>query len=130
MAEEAGLPVVNMLLYVGVAMIPSAVCGALLWAPRLLRRLRRKPGPLPQGPPIEKLAADLRRVHQVLVHYGPGTPVVRRIGTQQAYDQLLIQACRAVEVPHRLDRLRPGTELELERLRVEEQLRDAGLVIP
>jgi hypothetical protein len=48
----------------------------------------------------------------------------------QAYDQLLIQACRAVDVSHRIDQLPPGTDLELERLRVEEQLRDAGLAIP
>jgi hypothetical protein len=130
MADEAGLPVVNMLLYVGVAMIPTAVCGAVLWVPKLIKRVRRGSGVRPQGPPIEKIVADLRRVRRALALYGQqGTPQVRRIGTLQAYDELLMQACRAVDVAHRLDTLRDGTELELERLRVEEQLRQAGLVI-
>jgi hypothetical protein len=118
-----------MLLYLGVSLIPTAVCGAFLWLPRLVRRLRRE-RPAPAGPPIEKLAADLRRVHRVLAHYEPGTPVVRRIGTLQAYDHLLKQACAAVDVQHQLDCLPQGTDLELERLRVEESLRSAGLAIP
>lgn len=118
-----------MLLYAVVSLIPTAVCGAFVWLPRLARRLRRKPRYVPSGPPIEKLAADLRRVRGVLVHYEPGTPLVRRIGTLQAYDQLLIQACRAVDVEQRIDALPPGTDLEIERLRVEQHLRDAGLAI-
>jgi hypothetical protein len=130
MAGQAGFPVGNMLLYVGIALIPTAACAAVMWAPRVIRRIRRRPAPLAQGPPIEKLAADLRRVHRVLAGYEQGTPLVRRVGTLQAYDELLIQACRAVDVDQRIDRLRPGTELELERLRVEEQLRHAGLAIP
>jgi hypothetical protein len=131
MAGTAGVPVLNMLLYGVVAMIPTAVCGAILWVPRLVNRIkRRRPPAEPTGPPIEKLAADLRRVHRVLTHYEPGTPVVRRIGTLQAYDQLLVQACRAVGVSQRIDQLRAGIDLELERLRVEAELRDAGLAIP
>lgn len=126
----AGVPIFNILLYGVIAMIPTAVCGAILWIPRLVSRLGRRRPAVPTGPPIEKLAADLRRVHRVLTNYAPGTPVVRRIGTLQAYDELLIQACRAVDVDHQIGRLPPGTDLELERLRVEEQLRDAGLAIP
>jgi hypothetical protein len=130
MAAAAGVPVLNMLLYVVIALIPTAVCGAILWLPRLLKRFRRRPKAVPAGPPIEKLAADLRRVRRILVTYESGTPVVRRLGTLQAYDHLLVQACRAVEVKQRIDQLPPGTDLELERLRVEEELRDAGLAIP
>jgi hypothetical protein len=131
MAGMAGVPVLNMLLYGLVAMIPTAVCGAILWIPRLVNRIRRRRPPAePTGPPIEKLAADLRRVHRILTHYEPGTPVVRRMGTLQAYDQLLVQACRALDVPHRIDEIPAGIDLELERLRVEAELRDAGLMIP
>ncbi len=130
MATAAGVPVLNMLLYVVIALIPTAVCGAFLWLPRLLKRFKRRPEPAPAGPPIEKLAADLRRVRRILVTYESGTPIVRRLGTLQAYDHLLVQACRAVQVQQRIDQLPPGTDLELERLRVEEELRDAGLAIP
>jgi hypothetical protein len=129
MAGPAGAPVLNMLLYVVISFVPTAVCGAFLWLPRLVERFRRRK-PAAPGPPIEKIAADLRRVHRILVRYEPGTPRVRRLGTLQAYDQLLIQACQAVEVDHRIDKLPPGTDLELERLRVEERLREAGLAIP
>ncbi|MEV4315428.1 hypothetical protein [Actinocrispum sp. NPDC049592] len=129
MAATAGVPVLNMLLYVVIALIPTAVCGAFLWLPRLFRRFQRRPKPAPAGPPIEKLAADLRRVRRILVTYESGTPVVRRLGTLQAYDHLLVQACRAVRVPQRIDQLSPGIDLELERLRVEESLRDAGVAI-
>jgi hypothetical protein len=130
MSGAAGLPVTNMLLYLAIVISPTAVCWMVLRIPRLVRRLSGH-GPQPaDGPPIEQLAADLRRVHRLLVHYGPGTPYVRRAGTLQAYDELLKQACLAVDVQHRLDRLPPGTELELERLRVEESLRCAGLAIP
>jgi hypothetical protein len=117
-----------MLLYLMIVTGLPAACWILLRLPRLLRRLRRRPEIAPH-PPIEQVAADLRRVHRLLAHFGPGTPVVRRRGTLQAYDALLMQACFAVGIDHELDRLPPGMSLELERLRVEESLKDAGLVI-
>jgi hypothetical protein len=117
-----------MLLYLVIVFSPPAACWLLLRLPRLLRRFRR-PTPAPSHPPIEKVAADLRRLHRLLTHFGPGTPVVRRRGTLQAYDALLIQACIAIDIPHQLDHLPPGLSLELERLRVEESLKSAGLVI-
>jgi hypothetical protein len=120
----------NMLLYLAIAMIPTALAGAVLAVPRLVRWVRRRRATrLPAGPPIEQLAADLRRVHRVLDHYGPGTPMVRRAGTLQAYDELLAQACTAMDIEHELNKLPLGVTLELERLRVEESLRTAGLVI-
>jgi hypothetical protein len=129
MPGSAGLPVLNMLLYLVIVISPPAACWILLRLPRLFRRLRRRPPPAPARPPIEKVAADLRRLHRLLAHFGPGTPVVRRRGTLLAYDALLIQACLAIDIDHQLDQLPPGMSLELERLRVEESLKDAGLVI-
>ncbi|MET0132852.1 MAG: hypothetical protein ABW215_04585 [Kibdelosporangium sp.] len=129
MSGPAGFPLTNTLLYLAIAISPTAVCWLVLRAPRLVRKLRQQ-SPAADGPPIEQLAADLRRVRRLLAHHAPGTPIVRRRGTLQAYDELLRQACLAVDVRHRLDVLPPGTELELERLRVEESLRSAGLVIP
>ncbi|MBP2324311.1 hypothetical protein JOF56_004696 [Kibdelosporangium banguiense] len=129
MPGAAGFPVLNMLLYLVIVISPVAACWMVMRLPRLIRRLRRRPQVVSTHPPIEKVAADLRRLHNLLAQFGPGTPIVRRRGTLQAYDCLLMQACTAVEVDHRLDRLPPGTSLELERIRVEESLRAAGLVI-
>jgi hypothetical protein len=127
MPGEDTVPVANMLLYLVIAIVPTAACWALLRLPRLVRRFRRT-RPVVTNPPIERVAADLRRVHRVLNAFGPGTPMVRRRGALQAYDSLLIQACQAVDVPHRLDAM-AGTPLEIERLRVEQSLISAGLVI-
>jgi hypothetical protein len=69
-------------------------------------------------------------VHRNLTEFAPGTPYTRRVAARQAYDTLLAQACRAVEVPNRLEKLPEGVEREVERLRVEQGLRDAGLLIP
>ncbi|WP_309115508.1 hypothetical protein [Saccharothrix sp.] len=125
----ASAPWGNFALFVGVALAPSALCWAVLHIPRLLRRLRREPL-TPRGLPIEQLAADLRRVHRVLALIRPGTPYARRAGVRQAYDVLLAQACAAVGVPHRLDDLPEGVDRDIERLRVEEALRQEGLAIP
>lgn len=117
-----------MLLYLLIAITPTAACWALLRLPRLMSRFRRQ-HEVAASPPIERIAADLRRVHRILTGYGPGTPMVRRAGALRAYDCLLMQACRAVDVPHRLDQVPTGTPLEIERLRVEQSLMSAGLVI-
>jgi hypothetical protein len=85
---------------------------------------------VPAGPPIERLAADLRRVHRQLAGYPSGTSAARRIGTRQAYDELLGQACRQIEVPNRLDGLPEGIDRDIERLRIEQSLRDRGLAVP
>lgn len=133
MADTAGLPIANLLLYAVVAMTPVVVLWAIFNGPRLVGRLARRirrPAPVPPGPPIERLVADLRRVHRVLTEFEPGTPVVRRRAARQAYDALLVQACEAVDVRHRFGQLPEGIDREIERLRVEEALRSAGLAVP
>ncbi|MFE5504961.1 hypothetical protein ACFQ73_20535 [Amycolatopsis japonica] len=117
-------------LYAVVAVAPSVLFWCALKVPAGLRwwRGRRRPE-LPAGPPIEKLAADLRRVHRLLAELPSGASAVRRYGTRQAYDALLVQACREVEVEHRLAELPEGFDRELERLRVEESLAERGLSV-
>jgi len=121
----------NLVLLAIAVIAPSALFWMLLRLPRTVDAagayLRRRRGPLPDHPPIERLAADLRRVHRTLKEFPPGTPVVRRRATRDAYDALLVQACQAVDVPHRLDALAEGVDREVERLRVEEALSDAGV---
>ncbi|TWP51799.1 hypothetical protein FKR81_13150 [Lentzea tibetensis] len=122
----AEAPVGNLVLYVIAAVAPSLLFWALLRLPRLIRRMRH-PKLVVEAPPVEMIAADLRRVRRVLRFYQPGTPAVRRISARQAYDELLKQACLAVDVEHRLDTLPEGVDRDIERLRVEESLRCAGL---
>jgi hypothetical protein len=129
MAELDGFPLTNLLLYAAVAVAPTFFFWAALTIFATTRR-RRGPTHEPEHRPIQALAADLRRVHRLLAEFGPGTPAARRIGARQAYDALLIQACAAVEVEHELDALPEGLDREVERLRVEEALRTAGLAIP
>jgi hypothetical protein len=126
-------PMANVLLFAVAVIAPTLVFWGLVRVPRLVdgigERIRRR-HPAPTGLPIEQLAADLRRVHRLLVHIPDGTPMVRRVATREAYDELLRQACTAVNVEHDLDELPEGVERDMERLRVEEALRSAGLTIP
>ncbi|MFC0434818.1 hypothetical protein [Kutzneria buriramensis] len=122
----------NLLLYLALTMVPAAACWLLLQGPQIADWLRqaRRPRPSASGPPIQVVARNLRRVHRTLVDFEPGTPALRRLAARQAYDDLLRQACRALAIPHRLDDLPEGMDKEIERLRVEESLRQAGLHIP
>ena len=132
MADATGSVAGPLVLFAVVSLAPSALFWCLLRVPNLYHRLvdlrRRKF--VPEGPPIERVAADLRRVHRLLAGYPQGTPAARRIGTRQAYDELLTQACRQVGVPHRLGELPEGMDREIERLRVEHCLREHGLAVP
>jgi len=126
----AEVPVHNLVLYAVVVSTPVVLGWIAITAPKVARKIKRRTPVVPGGPSIEQVSADLRRVHRTLVEFESGTPVVRRRGARQAYDALLMQACRAVEVDHRLGYLPEGMDRELERLRVEESLRSAGLAIP
>jgi hypothetical protein len=121
----------NLVLLAVAVVAPSVVFWGILRVPRVVdavgAALRRRRGPETGAQPIERLAADLRRVRKALAGFSPGTPAVRRLATRQAYDALLVQACAAVDIAHRLDRATDGMDREVERLRVEEALRDAGI---
>lgn len=95
---------------------------------KALRRLRPSPE-VSDHRPIERIAADLRRVRRARACFEPGTSAIKKIGARQAYDALLVQACRALDVEHRLDALPEGVDREIERLRVEERLRHLGLSV-
>jgi hypothetical protein len=118
--------------WLGVAAV-MAVLVVALWAVlygsaaiSFVRRHRPSPA-MPTGPPIEALVADLRRLRSATLEVEPGTSHVRRIATVAAYDDTLIQACRALGLPDTLTDLPPGTDREAERLRVEALLEAAGL---
>ncbi|MDT7786394.1 MAG: hypothetical protein QOF58_4813 [Pseudonocardiales bacterium] len=93
---------------------------------KVLRKLRPA-APASEHRPIERIAADLRRVRRAQTCFGPRDSAIKKFAARQAYDALLVQACAALEVDHRLGALPEGLDREIERLRVEETLKRLGL---
>lgn len=86
----------------------------------------------PVGPPIQDIAASLRRLRGWLEIYDDPTPIpgkaTKVMACTMAYDRVLADACRALEISESLtDTI--GVEREAERLRVESALEDAGLML-
>jgi hypothetical protein len=96
---------------------------------RCARALRLVPTPpaAPTGMPIERIAADLRRIRPQALMPATGTPMVRRRAIVAAYDEALLDACRALDVQTELDRITDALERESERLRTEAELERAGV---
>lgn len=122
---------------VALSLVPVAVMAAGLHAGELARvagrvtrrlHLRRPAPPPPLGPPLEKLAADLRRLRPMARTPAPGVPMARQRGIVAAYDMVLVETARALEVPTSLAEL-PSFALdrEAERLRLEHELTLAGM---
>ncbi|WP_101523165.1 hypothetical protein [Nocardioides houyundeii] len=84
--------------------------------------------PAPTGPPVQRIAADAQRIRSAIRQAPAGTPVARMRGWQQAYDDVLVVACEALDLEQRLGRLPPGVQRDLERERVERMLVRAGLL--
>lgn len=79
----------------------------------------------PAGPPIEQVAADLRRLTRQRLDIANRSPVWHA-AVQSAYDQRLVVACRELRVQEHLAGL-SGVDLEIERVRVEGALQRAGM---
>jgi hypothetical protein len=104
--------------------------GQLLLDLRARRRARRPEAPpLPVHRPVEAVAADLRRLARQLEVVPAGSPQVRRRGFQAAYDDVLCEAAAQFGVPTTLRGLPPGFARDVERLRVQTALTDAGLAV-
>lgn len=97
----------------------------------LLRRIERlRPEqPRPVGRPIELIARDVRRLSNSFRRVPADASFARFEGRRRAYDDVLVEACRAVEVEHLLQVLPPGPELDRERRRVELVLLRVGLLL-
>ncbi|MGH3622122.1 MAG: hypothetical protein ACRDQ5_10080 [Sciscionella sp.] len=132
MAAGNGHPLANFLIYIVVVATPPMLLWLAIHGRGMYRRLRERLGtqdPVATAPPIELISLNIRRVHRDLVALPAGTTLVRRRATEHAYDALLGQAARALELDEFLDAAPDGLDRELERLRVEHLLRDAGLCI-
>ena len=92
-----------------------------------LLRLIPPPPPTPVGMPLERIAADLRRLREEASHHPPGMPMAKFRGAVAAYDDALIDACRALGLWTELSTIPDGVERESERLRVEFELERAGI---
>lgn len=121
---------------IGISLIPVGVMAALIHASELNERavalgrrlhLLRPAAPPPTGPPLEKLAADLRRLRAEVRHPRPGIAMARQRGIVSAYDGVLVSTARALNVPTTLADLPDGIDHEAERLRLELALEEAGL---
>lgn len=101
------------------------------WFVRVGRRLHLLPPPAPTraGLPLERVARELRRLHPEARRHRQGTPNLKYQSVVAAYDDLLLEACRAVEIPTSLASMPEGIERESERLRVEYELERAGVRI-
>lgn len=77
--------------------------------------------------PIETVASDVRRLGRRFESVPARLPFARFEALRQAYDAVLAEACRALDIDHLLEVLPPGPELDSERRRVEAALARAGL---
>ena len=131
-----GRVVVGLLEVVAISLIPVVVVWTLVhvhdiydWSVKAGRRvhLLRTPEAPPAGPPLEKLAADLRRLHPEARTPQPGVRMARHRGIVAAYDGTLVATARALDVRTTLHELPDGIDREAERMRLEHALTRAGL---
>jgi hypothetical protein len=101
----------------------SAADEMIVRAARAARRRLR--GPQPTDPPIEQVAADLRRLANLRLGVAQRS-MVWSSAVAQAYDDRLRVACRELALEEYLGEL-TGVDLDIERVRVEGVLQVAGI---
>lgn len=118
---------VGLLLYVLVAAAPTLLFWvAVRWLPHAAAAMaeRRRRGARPVGPPLESLVADVRRLRREV--RAPARTHVRRVALLQAYDEALLELCRALDVTApALD----GADRAFERLQAEAAVEAAGVTL-
>ena len=131
-----GVVLLGLVQIIGLGLLPLALVSLFMHGRGLLRRviaLGRRLGlvaPLVEqadGPPLEELAATLRRLHPAVRAPRAETTTVRQQGILAAYDGALVAAAAALDIPTTLVELPQGLDHEAERLRVEAELERAGL---
>ncbi|MGH3992563.1 MAG: hypothetical protein ACRDSN_08870, partial [Pseudonocardiaceae bacterium] len=102
-----------------------------LWVPRAVDTLRdRRAGKAratrPKGYPLERLAADLRRLRAELIN-DPHDNYLRSTALLMAYDSELCDTCARLDIPTELANTPDGPDREFERLRAEAAIQEAGV---
>ena len=77
--------------------------------------------------PLQEVAGDLRRLGRELACVPTGVAQARRRGLTAAYDDVLVEAARLLEVPEVLRATPEGSGRDLERMRLLSSLEAAGL---
>ena len=120
----------NVVAYFALAFVPAAfflgLAKVLDWWARGERMPVRR-GPVPAGPPIERLVSDLRRLERDYTRIERSDlprRAVRLQGVSLAYDDTLCACCTALEIPW--SGRRPLDAVE--RLQIEATLAQHGLV--
>jgi hypothetical protein len=119
-------------LAVGLLVLPGAfltVADRWLAGEHPLRRRRPLPPPPSTRRPLQVIAADLRRLSRQLALVPAGASLVRWQALWAAYDDVLVEAADALEVPHDLPAMPSGLPREFERVRLITALEDAGLAV-
>jgi hypothetical protein len=130
-----GAEIVNIAELIALCLAPAVTLWALLHLDRVgpfVVRCWRKIRPAketPSGPPLERIAADIRRIGANIEALPPRAPVVKRKAVILAYDDALGAACRALGIEDSLAGLPFGPTRDAIRLRIEAELACAGLVI-
>ena len=122
-----------------ITVTPTLIGAAVVYSPRWWAALvkvwphRRPEEPQPAGPPIERLAADLRRLlrlHEELTRSAHIAMLAHRLwAVEAAIGARAVEAARALDVPHR----EPGQLEMLSRTELARLLQDlarAGLTLP
>jgi hypothetical protein len=127
-------------LFLLIAVTPTAIGIVFITAPRWIEAIgrlvsaRRGPAaPEPSGPPIEQLAADLRRLIRLHGELGSSAHLATRAhrlwSVEAAIGARAVEAAQALGVPHRVPP--PGTSLTRDELSaLLSALTAAGLVLP
>ncbi|WP_214407964.1 hypothetical protein [Pseudonocardia lacus] len=120
----------GLLIFVVIALTPTVV----LWAslrllPAIVARIaeRRRARHRPTAPPLESVVADLRRLRRE-VRAREHRTHVRRTAVLAAYDDVLIDVCRQVDVDAPLATAE-GHDRVYARLLTEAALEDAGIAL-
>jgi hypothetical protein len=126
---KLGLTAVFPVLLIWVVLRLGPIGRGIVRALRFLRIVPRpKPEPPPPRVPLEKITADLCRLSTAIRDVPPEASRARKHGLLLAYDDVLAKAALALDEQHALTELTLGMDRDLERLRLEGALRDAGLV--
>jgi hypothetical protein len=128
--------VVGLFEVVAISLVPVGIVWAGVHAHEIVERsvvigrrahLLPPPPQPPAGPPLEKLASQLRRLRPEARTPRPGVRMARQRGIVAAYDEVLVATAAALDVPTTLCDLPDGLDREAERLRLEDALETAGL---
>src|SRR3954463_6791822 len=135
-------PIMNVLDVGKLALIvatPTLLGAMVVYAPKWCGyvtdrwRERQPPVPVPAGPPIEQLAADLRRLLRLHAELTASAHLAMRAhrlwAVEAAIGVRVVEAANALDVPHR-EPERPGALTREELSGLLYALGDAGLVLP